>query len=380
MNTQLDLIQSSPNPIRSSWDEDKMQGLTDSIKEQGLIVPIKVRPVSDFLDLCPFHGYRRITDDGPRPSEHREDDCNIGDCSYCSEIMEWIWPSYVDEDGCTIEPWNQQGDVPPKRRPFEIVYGHRRAEACRRANMTEIEVIIDGVDDTNAIIQAWIENAQREDMSALDRARALRSIKEATEWSNKEMERRGIAPNPTISKLLAYLGEYESGAVPLLKKRQGAEGVERATQIKTAFGKVGIDDPALKRRVHEHTAALPNEKMREVAEAVAHAEDEAEREAILTTDPADPSFDRLVKTKAAVKRKAERQNKKKRQEDPREVKTYLDAVQTYSAAIQEAIAVAQFGKFSPEAMRFVTHWHESLRTNLEALENAMREYHAQVQE
>jgi len=38
-------IKPSPRPVRSSWDEEAMEELAQSIREQGVIAPIKVRPV-----------------------------------------------------------------------------------------------------------------------------------------------------------------------------------------------------------------------------------------------------------------------------------------------------------------------------------------------
>ena len=54
----INKIHPSPNPIRKSWDEDKMEELTQSIKERGVIVPIKVRPNGDSYEVV--YGHRRI--------------------------------------------------------------------------------------------------------------------------------------------------------------------------------------------------------------------------------------------------------------------------------------------------------------------------------
>jgi len=59
MYLNIDLIQPSPNPIRKTWDEEKMNELAQSIKEQGLIVPVKVRPTSNsHYEIV--YGHRRI--------------------------------------------------------------------------------------------------------------------------------------------------------------------------------------------------------------------------------------------------------------------------------------------------------------------------------
>ena len=109
----IDLIQPSPNPIRKTWDDDKMDELAQSIKEQGLIVPVKVRPTDN--------------------------------------------------------------------AHYEVVYGHRRVEACRRAGLDKVEAIIEGMDDTDTLIQALIENVQREDMNPIDKGKALVRLQEQTD-------------------------------------------------------------------------------------------------------------------------------------------------------------------------------------------------------
>lgn len=305
MQIELSLIKPSPHPLRSSWDEDKMQELTDSIKTQGLVVPIKVRP----------------------------------------------------DNGC-----------------YAIVYGHRRAEACRRAGFDSIESLVEGMDDLDALLQGWTENAKREDLSPLDRGRSLRLIQQETGWSQAEMARQHVAAEATIAYLLSYLSEFEQGAVPRSAARitrSDETGIEKTMQIKRAFDKVGIDDPALKRRVHEHAAILPREEVRKVAEAVAHAEDEAEREAILSTDPRDPAFERLVRVRADIRRENQRQEQKKREEDPREVRAFLDAVRSFRAVCREAVAVVDYGKFSPEARRFAIRQLDQLLEDIQALKDTL---------
>jgi ParB family chromosome partitioning protein len=116
-------IQPAPEPIRTSWDEEKMRELVNSIHENGLIVPIKVRPVA--------------------------------------------------VDGVNTY--------------YEVVYGHRRLEACKRANIEVIEAVIDGVDDETAMMQALTENLVREDMTHYDVAVALKTIKDQTGKTNQQI-------------------------------------------------------------------------------------------------------------------------------------------------------------------------------------------------
>lgn len=147
MKIALKQIEPSPHPVRTAWDEGKMEELAQSIKEQGVIVPIKVRPIGD----------------------HRHD---------------------------LVHKW-------------EIVYGHRRAEACRRAGLVYIEVVIEEVEDPNVLIQALIENVVREDLGPMDVARGLQALKDETGWSQSEMARQGIMDQRRISEMLLLLNEPE---------------------------------------------------------------------------------------------------------------------------------------------------------------------------
>jgi hypothetical protein len=60
--------------------------------------------------------------------------------------------------------------------------------------------------------------------------------------------------------------------------------------------------------------------------------------------------------------------REKRREEPKQVKSYLDATQVYSAAVRRAVETAEDGFFSPEAKRFLAGWHESIRKGLDDLE------------
>ncbi len=155
------LIRPSPNPIRKTWDEDKMNELAASIKEHGVISPIKVRPISKEFNECRYHGLDWV--EGAQLNEHDEA------CSACEHLRD-IHGIYQD--------WElEEDDSFVMGEPFlEIVYGHRRVEAARRAGLTEVPAIIDGIDDTDALIQALIENCQREDMNPIDEAKALKAL------------------------------------------------------------------------------------------------------------------------------------------------------------------------------------------------------------
>jgi len=60
---------------------------------------------------------------------------------------------------------------------YEIVAGQRRWAAARAVGLTEIPAVVVDRDDDAALVEALIENVQREDLSLADRADAIRRVR-----------------------------------------------------------------------------------------------------------------------------------------------------------------------------------------------------------
>lgn len=56
---------------------------------------------------------------------------------------------------------------------YEIIAGERRWRASQMAGLKEVPVILKQVDDETAMAMALVENLQREDLNAMDQARAM---------------------------------------------------------------------------------------------------------------------------------------------------------------------------------------------------------------
>ena len=80
------------------------------------------------------------------------------------------------------ESIRQQGLLQPlvvrelQSNHYEIIAGERRWRACQQAGLTQVPVIIKAVNDETALALALIENLQREDLTALDQARAMQRL------------------------------------------------------------------------------------------------------------------------------------------------------------------------------------------------------------
>src|SRR2546430_8305485 len=59
----------------------------------------------------------------------------------------------------------------------QVVAGHRRVMAARRAGLDSVPAVVAGRDDNRALIEALIENIQREELNPIDRGEALQRLR-----------------------------------------------------------------------------------------------------------------------------------------------------------------------------------------------------------
>lgn len=126
---------------RSDMRSDSLQELAASIKQQGIMQPIVVRPVS---------GSGRDTQ-------------------------------------------------------YEIIAGERRWRAAQLAELAEVPVIIRDIADEDAIAMALIENIQREDLNPLEEALALHRLIEEFELTHEEGAKAVGRSRASVSNLLRLL-------------------------------------------------------------------------------------------------------------------------------------------------------------------------------
>lgn len=84
----------------------------------------------------------------------------------------------------------QHGILQPVRvRPlagrYQIIAGHRRVRAAREAGLPSVPAVVIGTDDDQALIEALVENIQRDDLNHVERGEALRRLRlklDARSW------------------------------------------------------------------------------------------------------------------------------------------------------------------------------------------------------
>jgi ParB family transcriptional regulator, chromosome partitioning protein len=161
----VDLLQRGKYQPRIDMRQDSLQELADSIKAQGLVQPIVVRPI------------------------------------------------------------NEASGTQPRR--YEIIAGERRWRAAQLAGLHEIPALIRRVPDEAAVAMSLIENIQRENLNPLEEARALdRLISEfdMTHATAAEAVGRSRAAVSNLLRLLELTDEVKT----LVEHRELEMGHARA--------------------------------------------------------------------------------------------------------------------------------------------------------
>ena len=134
----VDLLQRGQYQPRVDMRQDSLEQLADSIKAQGIVQPIVVRPVG------------------------------------------------------------KRGDV----QRYEIIAGERRWRAAQLAGLATIPAVIRDVPDKSAIAMALIENIQREDLNPLEEARALDRLIREFDLTHAEAAKAVGRSRASVSNLL----------------------------------------------------------------------------------------------------------------------------------------------------------------------------------
>lgn len=126
---------------------------------------------------------------------------------------------------------------------YEIVAGERRWRAAQKAQLHEVPVIIRELDDTTTLEIALIENLQREDLNAVDEARALRQLADQFDYTHEQVaekvgKSRSYVANmlrlnelsPTVQAMLSD-GKLTAGHARTLLILDEDQQIEQAKKI-----------------------------------------------------------------------------------------------------------------------------------------------------
>lgn len=144
---------------------------------------------------------------------------------------------------------------------YELVAGERRWRACQVAGLTEVPALVKELTDREAMEMAMVENLQREDLTALEEARAYRALVEEFGLTQEEVAVRVGKSRPYVANMLRLLhlpevvqsyleqGLLSAGhARALLSLEQRAEQEEVARAIVAEGWSVRETEQAVRRR------------------------------------------------------------------------------------------------------------------------------------
>ena len=88
---------------------------------------------------------------------------------------------------------------------FEIIAGERRWRAAQRVGLERIPALVREVSDDQAAVFALVENVQRTDLNAIEKAQAFKKIQQLTEASQEEVARQVGLNRSSVANFLRLL-------------------------------------------------------------------------------------------------------------------------------------------------------------------------------
>ena len=145
----IDEIDHNPHQTRSTFTPGELQELSDSIRAQGVIQPIVVRPAT--------------------------------------------------------APLRRQDDGQGTQLRYILILGERRLRASKLAGKTTIPAAIRRVSEQQAAEMTLVENLQRQDLNCIDQAKAFRNLSENFQLTQEEIGKRVGAARESVSNYMRLL-------------------------------------------------------------------------------------------------------------------------------------------------------------------------------
>jgi len=88
---------------------------------------------------------------------------------------------------------------------YEIIAGERRWRAAQAAGLERIPALVREIDDQMAAVFGLVENVQRADLNAIEKAKAFKRIQELTKAKQEEVARRVGLDRSTVANFVRLL-------------------------------------------------------------------------------------------------------------------------------------------------------------------------------
>lgn len=252
-------IQPWPGNPRKRFDEQELADLAQSIREKGLLQPLVVRPVrpprpilDDYTLLVEIAG----SDGNPRSAEcvtklEKAGLSTYGHLKHQAKVYGGDLVEAAVGVGCkkveakalvaAIEKLPTHDQV--REQTYEIAAGERRYRAAGLAGLTEVPCIVrQDLDDKAMLEIAVIENEQRQDVTAMEKARGYQALLQQHGYTADHLATK-------IGKSKAYI----YGLVKLVDlPKKAAEALEAGDIPASTAGLIArVPTPALRERVAE---------------------------------------------------------------------------------------------------------------------------------
>ena len=116
---------------------------------------------------------------------------------------------------------------PRKAGGFELIAGERRWRAAREARIPTLPALVREADDRDTLLLGLVENVAREELTAVEEARAYALLIEEFELSLGDLAERVGKAKPTVSNRLRLL-ELPDDVLGLVERGDLTEGHARA--------------------------------------------------------------------------------------------------------------------------------------------------------
>ena len=177
-------------------------------------------------------------------------------------------------------------DQSPSGARYEIIAGERRFRAAQLAGLDEIPVLVREVDDQNAAAMALIENIQREDLNPLEEAQGIARLISEFSFTHEQAAQAVGRSRSAVSNLLRLVnlaqpvqtmlmaGDIDMGHARALLAVDAASQIALANQVIAKRMSVRETEKLVARALEEQNAPPAAARQKEKSGDIVRLEEE----------------------------------------------------------------------------------------------------------